>query len=104
LSRELKSLQEELAAGRRERAAAPAPSAALSAAPSESATAAAAGQPETALEAAEEQELRGQFRNLVKEITDYVDDMDKNIAAHPAMSVITALLVGILIGRLLARR
>lgn len=47
-----------------------------------------------------EQEVRD-FVNLLKE---FVEDAEHNIAEHPAVSVIGALLIGILIGRLLAKR
>jgi ElaB/YqjD/DUF883 family membrane-anchored ribosome-binding protein len=51
-----------------------------------------------------EQELRSQLRDLVKEVTDFVDEAEKNISAHPAMSIVAAMLLGIVIGSLLARR
>jgi len=99
LSRELKSLQEEFLAAQRERAAMPvatAPSAPTSAGGE---TAAASGPKST-----DEQELRDQLRDLVKEVADFVDGAEKNISAHPAMSIVAAMLLGILIGNLLARR
>jgi hypothetical protein len=108
LSRELKSLQEELATGR-QRPAQPAAKAEQPAAATDTGvgtsvvadSAASAGpQPESPAE----QELRNQFRDLVKEITDFVDDAEKNISAHPAMSIVAAMLLGIIIGSLLARR
>ncbi len=97
LSRELKSLQDELSVSQRQRVQPP-PAAGT------------ADTLETAVptarfeESAEEKELRGQLQDLVKEITEFVDDAEKNIAAHPAMSVIAAMLSGILIGSLLSRR
>jgi ElaB/YqjD/DUF883 family membrane-anchored ribosome-binding protein len=39
----------------------------------------------------------------MKEATSFFDEAEKNIAAHPTESVVGALLVGILIGRLLGR-
>ena len=110
LSRELKSLQEELAAAQRQRpvqsageprrsppagAGTGAGAAAIGEGPAPS------GRPE---ESADEQELRGQFRDLVKEVTDFVNDAEKNVSAHPAMSIVAAMLLGIVIGSLLARR
>ena len=55
-------------------------------------------------EAAEEFELREQLRELVNQVTTFFDEAEKNIAAHPTESVVGALLVGVLIGRLLGRR
>jgi ElaB/YqjD/DUF883 family membrane-anchored ribosome-binding protein len=49
-------------------------------------------------------ESQGQLRELVQEITGFVEDAEKNISAHPAMSVVAAMLLGILIGSLLGRR
>jgi len=97
LSRELKSLQDELSVSQRQRV-------------QTSPVAGAADTIETAVpsarleESAEEEVLRGQLQDLIKEITEFVDDAEKNISAHPAMSVIAAMLSGILIGSLLTRR
>ena len=97
LSRELKSLQDELSVSQRQRVQPP-PAAGT------------ADTVETAVpsvrleESGDEKELRGQLQDLVKEITEFVDDAEKNIAAHPAMSVIAAMLSGILVGSLLSRR
>jgi ElaB/YqjD/DUF883 family membrane-anchored ribosome-binding protein len=93
VSRELKSLQDELLVSEKERAAA-------AAAP---ATAAAAGSPPTA-QPVEDPELRDQLRELANEVTSFFGDAEKTISAHPAQSVAGALLVGILIGRLMGRR
>jgi len=41
---------------------------------------------------------------LLVEASGFFDQADKNIAAHPTASVLGALVVGILIGRLLGRR
>lgn len=98
VSRELKSLQEELAASQRERAAA----SGQANAPAPATTAAASG--ELPKETLEEKELRDQLRELMSEVTDFFAEAEKNISAHPAQSVVGALLVGILIGRLLGRR
>ena len=91
LARELQTLQGEVAAARRQ----PPPSAAASAAP--------AAVSAVAPEEAEERALRDQLGELVDQVTQFFADAEKNIAAHPAESVVGALLVGILIGRLLGR-
>jgi ElaB/YqjD/DUF883 family membrane-anchored ribosome-binding protein len=92
LSLELKSLQEEVAAAQREREASARP------APAAAAVAAAALE-----ETADEKALRDQLGEFVDQVTQFFEDAEKNIAAHPAESVIGALLLGILIGRLLGR-
>ena len=97
LSRELKSLQDELSLARRERAA----RGDIQISPKSSDAAAADAWPQ---EPAEQAELRSQLGELIKEITAFAEDAEKNIAAHPAMSVAAAMLLGILIGSLLARR
>lgn len=93
LSRELKSLQEEVAAARQERLASPSASPAV----------ALPNSPERIEEIADERELRDQLGQLANEVTGFFEEAEKNIAAHPTQSVIGALLVGILIGRLLGR-
>jgi ElaB/YqjD/DUF883 family membrane-anchored ribosome-binding protein len=96
VSRELKSLQEELSASQRERAAASGhASAALTAL---------ADLPKETKETREEKELRDQLRELMDEVKNFFAETEKNISARPAQSVIGALLVGILIGHLLGRR
>jgi ElaB/YqjD/DUF883 family membrane-anchored ribosome-binding protein len=52
----------------------------------------------------DERELREQLRELADEVTHFFDQAEKNIAEHPSESVIGALVVGILIGRLLGTR
>ena len=49
-------------------------------------------------------ELRDQLRDLANKVAEFFDEAEKNIAAHPAQSVICELLVGKLIGRVLASR
>jgi ElaB/YqjD/DUF883 family membrane-anchored ribosome-binding protein len=98
VSRELKSLQNELASAKMERAAnaeqvAPTSPAIASA----SATEASAQLPEQA-------ELQGYLRQLAEEVTELFGEAEKNISAHPTQSVAGALVLGILIGRLLGRR
>lgn len=90
VSRELKSLQDELSAAQRERLAAP------PVPPSSRA--------EAVDETAEDHELRDHLRELTNEVTSFFEDAEKSISAHPTQSVVSALLVGILIGRLLGRR
>lgn len=86
---ELKSPQEEVSASQKERSAAgttpPNPA-------------------EPIKESPEERELGEQLRELAREVTSYFEEAEQTIAAHPAESVVSALLVGILIGRLLGRR
>jgi hypothetical protein len=107
LSRELKSLQEELATAQRQRPVRSADRPAESGVGTGTGVGAAAigagptGRPE---ESPTEQELRSQLRDLVKEFTDFVDEAEKNISAHPATSIVAAMLLGIVIGSLLARR
>ena len=93
VSRELRSLQDELSISQRER---------VSPAPAAGGTTPIPPVPPT--ETMEEQELRQQLRELVNEVTTFFEEAEKNIAAHPTESVIGALLVGVLVGRLLGRR
>lgn len=99
VSRELRSLQEELSTSQRERVSST--SSPAGAASNPTATPPSPSPPE---EAAEEGELREQLREFVNEATTYFEEAEKNIAAHPTESVVGALLVGVLIGRLLGRR
>jgi ElaB/YqjD/DUF883 family membrane-anchored ribosome-binding protein len=93
VARELKSLQEELSVSQKERAAASSAAPAPLPIPAEPVT-----------ETPEERELRDQLRELANEVTNYFGEAEKTISAHPTESVVGALLVGILIGRLLGRR
>jgi len=93
VARELKSLQDELSAAQRERSAAPAAPPPAPPSPAE-----------PVKESTDERELRVQLRELVNEGTNFFGEAEKNISAHPTQSVIGAMLVGILIGRLLGRR
>ena len=90
VSRELKSLQEELSAAQRERSAALVPHPTQ---PSSSA--------EPSHTSEEKRELRDQLGELANAVTSFLEEAERDIAAHPAQSVIAALVVGILIGRLL---
>jgi ElaB/YqjD/DUF883 family membrane-anchored ribosome-binding protein len=92
VSRELKSLQEELSTTQR---VPPPPSATAGDGPAT----AHVSTPDNA----EARELREQIRDLMNEATTFFEEAERNIAAHPTESVVGALLVGILIGRLLGR-
>lgn len=97
LSRELKSLQEELSAAQRERqatAAAPPIQPPSSAEPIH-------GAEESG---GEKGELRDQLGELANAVMSFLEDAEKDIAVHPAQSVAIALVGGILIGWLLGRR
>ena len=101
VARELKALREEIAALQRTRTAPQGPAA--------SAASPAAGAPPmsggVAAEAAEaDAELRGQLHDFVAEATKFFEEAEKNVAAHPAASVVGALVLGVFIGRLLGRR
>src|SRR5579864_9350360 len=89
VSRELKSLQQELSAAQRER------SAAAAAPPTQPPSS-----PETVEGSPDKHEWRDQLSELADAITGFLEEAEKDIAAHPAQSVIGALVVGILIGRL----
>ena len=43
--------------------------------------------------------LTDQLRNLAHEISTFTEDAEKNIVEHPLISVLAALVLGILIGR-----
>jgi hypothetical protein len=92
IARELKSLQQDVAALRRQRPPGPAGQAAP-AAPAE-----------PPAPAGEDSDLWEQMRELVDEATGFLKEAERGIAAHPAQSVVGALFLGIVIGRLLGRR
>ncbi|MGY3534605.1 DUF883 C-terminal domain-containing protein [Bradyrhizobium embrapense] len=94
ISRELKSLQDELASAKNNRTAVVEQSAAASPPPASA----------TAASAPDEAELQGYLRQLADEVTELFGEAEKSISAHPTQSVAGALVVGILIGRLLGRR
>lgn len=94
LSRELKALREELSTARREHAETAAPPKQEPSAPS----------PQPPKDSAEDEHLRKQLGEFIDEATQFFEQAEKSISAHPTQSVIGALLVGILIGRLLGRR
>ena len=93
VARELKSLQDELSATQREQAVAAVPPPAAASDPVDSPA-----------ETADDRHLGDQLAQLVSEVTDFFAEAEKKIAAHPAQSVLAALVVGIVIGRLLPRR
>lgn len=94
VSRELKSLQDELASAKNDRTAVVEQPAAASLPP---ASATEASRPDEA-------ELQGYLRQLADEVTELFGEAEKSISAHPTQSVAGALVLGILIGRLLGRR
>ena len=107
LSRELKSLQEEVSASQQQRLSAPRAVRANHPAKHNGTGAAAdATAPPPAFPelADEEQDLRQQLDELAEEITSFFAQAEKNISAHPLESVAGAMLIGFLIGRLLGRR
>jgi len=97
VSRELRSLQDELLGSQKERTAVPA-------SPPAAPAAAASPLPDRPAEPSEDSELRDHLRELATEVTGFFEEAEKTIAAHPAQSAAGALLVGILIGRLIGRR
>ena len=94
VSQELKSLRDELSAAQRERSAASA-SPQMPPFPSPQPVGGTAD---------DDDDVRNQLGELVDAITGFLEEAEKDIAAHPARSVIGALVVGILIGRLMGRR
>ena len=98
LSRELKSLQEELSVSQRERLS---PTSAPAAPIVSGAIAVPVSPPK---ETVDEYELREQLHDFANEVTKFFEEVEKNISAHPTESVVGAMLVGVLIGRLLGRR
>ena len=93
VSRELKSLQDELSAAKRKRTHVP------PAPPPEPQIAAAAVD-----DAIDEHQLRDHLHELTKEISGFLEEAENGISAHPKQSVVGALLIGILIGRLFGHR
>lgn len=93
VSNELKSLREELSASQKERAVASGPAVTGEATVSE-----------PAAQTREENELLERVHEFANEIKTMFDEAEQSVSAHPTQSVVGALLVGILIGRLLGRR
>src|SRR4051794_35631886 len=96
VSREPKSLQEELFASQREHPSSPADPASVSAG-----TVKQTGQLE---DTADEQQLHGTVGKFIEAITEFFEEAEKTVSAHPAAHVIGGIVVGILIGRLVRRR
>lgn len=95
LARELSALQEQLSASRRER---PSPAADQEAAAEKKA------EPQQPDAAGEERQAAEQLRDLVSLIKEFAEEAEQNVSEHPTASVIGALLLGILIGRMLGKR
>jgi ElaB/YqjD/DUF883 family membrane-anchored ribosome-binding protein len=53
---------------------------------------------------AEEQQLHGTVGKFIEAITEFFEEAEKNVSAHPTAHVIGGVVVGILIGRLVGRR
>jgi ElaB/YqjD/DUF883 family membrane-anchored ribosome-binding protein len=96
VSREPQSLQEGLCASQREHPSSPADPVSPSAG-----TARQTGQLK---DAADEQKLHGTVGKFIEAITEFFEEAEKNVSAHPAAHVIGGIAVGILIGRLVGRR
>jgi ElaB/YqjD/DUF883 family membrane-anchored ribosome-binding protein len=96
VSRELKSLQEELSASQRERPSSPADPDSVSAGTT----------PQTSQleDTADERQLHGTVGKFIEAITEFFEEAEKNVSAHPAARMIGGIVVGILIGRLVGRR
>jgi hypothetical protein len=50
------------------------------------------------------QQLHGTAEKFIEAITEFFEEAEKNVSAHPAAHVIGGIVVGILIGRLVGRR
>lgn len=96
VSRELKSLQEELSSSQREHPSSPADPVSVSAGT--------APQTSQLEDTADELQLRGAVGKFIEAITEFFEEAEKNVSAHPAAHVIGGIAVGILIGRLVGRR
>jgi ElaB/YqjD/DUF883 family membrane-anchored ribosome-binding protein len=96
VSREPQSLQEGLSASQREHPSSPADPVSASAA-----TAPQTNQPD---DTADEQQLHGTVGKFIEAVTEFFEQAEKNVSAHPAAHVIGGIVVGILIGRLVGRR
>jgi hypothetical protein len=94
LARELAALREELSASLAQAPATDVPP--RGAKPAEPAPA--ADQP------GEESPIAEQLHDLVAAIKEFAEEAEQNLAEHPTATVVGALLLGIVIGRLLGRR
>jgi ElaB/YqjD/DUF883 family membrane-anchored ribosome-binding protein len=95
MSRELKSLHEELSAPKQEPAAAPADPE-----PGRGAAAQAASQ----VDSAEQQDVHEALGKFVDAVKEFVEEAEKSVSARPVANIIGGIVVGIVIGRLLGRR
>jgi hypothetical protein len=102
VTRELKALQDDVSTSQRRRRsrreARPAPNAGVASPEPIPA------KPQNEADPADAQKLGDELRELLHEASGFFEEAEKNVAAHPAASVLSALVVGILIGRLTARR
>ena len=96
VSREPQSLQEGLSASQREHPLSPADPVSVSAGP--------APQTSQLEDTADEQQLHGTVGKFIEAITEFFEEAEKNVSAHPAAHVIGGIVVGVLIGRLVGRR
>ena len=101
MARELAALHEELSAPLRASSAAPVE---REAAAEKKAASGPKAEPHQGEAAAEEREAAEQLHDFINLMKEFIEGAEHNIAEHPTASVIGALLVGILIGRLLGRR
>lgn len=91
-SHELKTLHEELSISQKERATSTEPGAGLE------------NMVGPTAKPQEGSELHDELRQFAGELKDLFDGADKRMSVHPTQSVLSAMLLGILIGRLLGRR
>ena len=96
VSRELKSIQEELSPSQREHPSSPADPVSVSAGT--------APQTSQLEDTADEQQLHGTVGKFIEAIKEFYEEAEKNVSAHPAAHLIGGIVVGILIGRLVGRR
>jgi hypothetical protein len=94
ISRELESLRQEISASQRER---PMPHV------KPDPTSREAGAQTVPFEDAAPQQQYGAGSNFVDAVTEFFEQAEKNVSAHPAAHVIGGVVVGILIGRLLGQ-
>lgn len=95
LARELTALRDELSASHRE------PS---SRGIDPDTAGAKAAEPPQAGESGDERHFTEQLRDLVNTIKEFAEDAEQNMQEHPTATLVGALLLGILIGRLLGKR
>jgi len=100
VARELGALRQELSAPRRKRPAPAAEAPSVAAADAPAAEAQAEAEEQQQAERAVAQQLHD-FVGLIKE---FIEEAEQNVAEHPAASVVGALFLGIMIGRLIGRR